>query len=443
MTFPELLDFLHDFIWGLLVDWILYVGIFLSLGFNAIPLRQLPFGLIQALRSRSRGRSDDRSDGSITAYAALMTATGANIGTGSLAGIAFMLNLGGPGSLFWMWMATLVNISTKFAEILLAVQHRSRNDRGELVAGPMYYIQHGLGPAWRWMAILFAIMGTIGAFGLGNGVQAVELSKSVHLLVGLPSLLTGFLLAACSLWILMGGICRVSRISSIVVPLMVLFYLVATVFLLAHHLELMPQTMRTIFSDAFNPRSVAGGTIFMAISAGVRRAVFAQEIGMGTSPIVHGIAAPQDPILQGMVATLAPLLTALVGTMTGLIIITSQSYLANQDGITMLNNAFEWALSGASSITYISNLLFTFTTIIAFGYYGERCLEFLFGSRTNLPFRLVWCATIVISSVTGSHAIWQLTEILNALMALPNLLALVMLSAGLFQLTKSYRFSLR
>jgi len=439
MTGSDLLGTSHDFVWGLLVDWILYVGIFLSLGLNWLPLWQLPFAVSQALRSMKRPASDD----GISAWAALMTSTGGTIGTGSLAGIAFMLSIGGPGSLLWMWVATLVNIATKCAETLLAVQYRSRNDKGELVAGPMYYIQAGLGPSWRWMAVLFALMGAIGAFGLGNGVQSVELSKSLGLLVGLPSLFSACLVAVCCLWILQGGICRINSASRILVPLMVVFYLAGTSYLLAQHLDVMPRVLRSIFSDAFNPRSIAGGSLFMVISASVRRAVFAQEIGMGTTPIVHGVTSPQDPVLQGMVATLSSLTTALVGTMTGLMVISSESHLANQDGITMLNRAFEWSLSGGSAVTNISTVLFTFTTIIVFGYYGERCAEFLFGTRSNLPFRLVWCGVLVVSAITGDRAIWQITELLNALMALPNILALVMLSGGIFQLTKSYTFSQR
>jgi len=439
MTIVELLSPIHDFVWGLLVDWILYVGIFMSLGLNLVTVRQIPFAIVQALRSLKHPADGE----GISAFAALMTSTGGNIGTGSLTGMALMLSIGGPGSLLWMWLATLLNLATKYGEALLAVKYSTHNDRGQLVAGPMYYIHAGLGPSWRWMAQLFALMGAIGTFGLGNGVQSVELANSLELMVGLPTLVSGLLVGGCCLWILQGGIRRISSFSMVVVPLMVVFYLAITGFLLIEQLDLIPKVLNTVVTDAFNPRSVASGSLFVVVGAGVRRAVFAQEIGMGTTPIVNGVTRPQDPVLQGMVATLSSLLTALVGTMTALLVLCSESYLANQNGTTMLNRAFEWSLHGASGVTNISTVLFTFTTIIVFGYYGERCAEYLFGSRSNVSFRLIWCAVLALSSITGERAIWQITEILNALMALPNILALVMLSGCIFFLSKNYRFSQR
>jgi len=437
MTISGLLSPVHDFIWGLLVDWILYVGIFLSLGLNLVTIRQIPFAVSKALSSLRRSTEED----GISAFAALMTSAGGNIGTGSLAGMALMLSSGGPGSLLWMWLATLLNLATKYGEALLAVRYSTHNDRGQLVAGPMYYIHAGLGPSFRWMASLFAVMGSICTFGLGNGVQSVELANSLELIVGLPTLVSGLLVGGCCLWILQGGIRRVSAISMVIVPLMVASYLAITGFLLIEHLDSIPEVLRTIVTDAFNPRSVASGSLFVVVSAGVRRAVFAQEIGMGTTPIVNGVARPQDAVMQGMVATLSSLMTALVGTMTGLLLLCSETKLANHDETTMLYRAFESSLQGTSALTHIFTVLFTFTTIIVFGYYGERCVEYLFGSRSNIPFRLIWCSILTLSSITEKRAIWLITDILNALMALPNIVALVMLSGCIFALTKKYRFS--
>lgn len=439
MNVLDLLNEIYDFTWGLMVDWILYVGIFLTLGLQFIPLRHLGFSLRAAWRSTRHSEGEGR----ISAFAALMNALGGNIGTGSLAGIAFMISVGGPGSLFWMWVATVVSMATKFAEALLAVQFRSHNDKGELVGGPMYYMRNGLPPSLQWLALVFASIGAIGTFGLGNGVQAMELAKTLNVTAGVPNLLTGCVLAAGTLWILQGGICRISRVSCVVVPVMVIGYILATGTLLLQHRDAIPAALQAIWLDAFNAKAVAGGSLLIMVSAGVRRAVFAQEIGMGTTPIVHAVARPQDPVMQGMVAMLGGLITALVGTMTGLIVLCSNSYLANQDGITMLDRAFEWAFSGSGAVIDVATVLFTFTTIIVFAYYGERCLEFVLGSRSNLIFRLIWIAVLVFSSVTSLRSIWLGTEILNALMALPNILALVMLSTNIFRITKDYRFAPR
>lgn len=431
-----LLDQTNDFLWGLLVDWIAYVGLYLTLGLEFLPLRHLGFAIAQAWR----GLRHSEGEGRVSTYAALMTALGGNIGTGCLAGMAITISVGGPGSLFWLWVVTLVSLATKGAEALLAVHFRSRNDRGELVGGPMYYMCNGLPPALRWLGLLFAGIGSLATFGLGNGVQAMELGKSLEHVAGIPPLLSGVVLAGLTLYIIQGGIGRISRVSAVVVPLMVVGYLGFTALVLSHHLDSLAKALAAIAGDAFTGKAMAGGSLLVTVTAGVRRAVFTQEPALGTTPIVHAVARPNDPVLQGMVAVLGNLVTALVATMSALVVLCSNSYLAQQDGQTMVSRAFEWGLPGTGWVSDLATLLFTFTTIIVFAYYGERCLEYLFGSRSNQLFRLVWAGALVLGCVSGLPWLWTTTEALNALMALPNVLALVLLSGTVFKLSKSYVF---
>lgn len=436
MNLTILMDQTNDFLWGLLVDWIAYLGLYLTLGLQFLPLRHLGFGITQAWRSLRQSEGE----GSISSFAALMTAMGGNIGTGCVAGMAITMSVGGPGSLFWLWVVTLLSLATKCAEALLAVRFRSRNDNGDLVGGPMYYMCLGLPPSLRWLGLMFAGIGSLATFGLGNSIQAMQLGKSLEHMVGLPPLLSGALLAALTLLIIEGGIGRISRVSCIVVPLMVVGYVGFTAFLLLTHPDSLVRALGAVFNDAFSGRAMAGGSLLITITAGVRRAVFTQEAGLGTTPMVHALARPDDPVLQGMVAMLGSLVTAIVASMTALVVLSSDSYIAQDDGRIMVSRAFDWALSGSGWVSDLATLLFTFTTIIVFAYYGERCLEYLFGSRSNQLFRLVWTGVLVVSCVSGAPLFWTTTEALNALMALPNVIALVLLSATVFRLTKSYGF---
>lgn len=436
MTLPVLLDQTSDFIWGLIVDWIAYVSLFLTLGLGFLPLRQLGFALQQTWRSLHRSEGE----GTLSIFAALMTALGGNVGTGSLAGIAVMLSVGGPGSLFWMWVITLVSLATKYSEVMLAVRFRSTNDKGELVGGPMYVMCDGLPQSVRWLGLCFAAIASLACFGLGNGVQASELANALENSLGLPRLLSGVLLAAIVLVVIQGGVRRISRVNVVLVPLMVAGYLGFTGVILLTHLENLPQVLRTIVNDVFSGQAMLGGSLLLMISVAVRRAIFAQESGMGTTPIVHAVTRPGDPVLQGLVAMLGNLVTALVGTMTALVVLCSESYRAQQSGFPMVSRAFDWGLAGSAWVLDLATVLFTFTTVIVFAYYGERCLEYLFGSRSNRVYRLVWAAVLVLATTSDFSEIWLTTDILNGLMVLPNLTALVLLSGTVFGLSKAYRF---
>ena len=426
----------HEFVWGLLVDWISFVGIFLTLGLEFMPLRLIGFGVRQAWQSLRHSEGE----GSISAFGALMTALGGNVGTGSLAGMALTVSLGGPGSIFWFWVVTIVGMAVKFAETLLAIKFRTHNERGEWVGGPMYFMARGLSKRWAWMGAMFAGVGTLAVFGLGNGVQAMELSHTLNVSMGLPRIVSGCLVAALTLGIISGGIQRISRVSAVLVPVMLLGYGAFMVVMLLIHSAAIPDAIKLIFNDAFSGKAVAGGALTVTVASGVRRAIFTQETGMGTTPIVHAVARPNDPVLQGTIAMLGNLITALVATSTGLLVICSETYLANQDGITMLSRAFDWGIPHSAWVGIVATVLFTFSTLIVFAYYGERCLEYLAGSRSNRLFRLIWVGSIVVASLTEIDALWLTTETLNSIMSIPNLIAIVVMSSSIFAITKSYNF---
>lgn len=439
MTLQVLLDQTSNFIWGLIVDWVAFVSLFLTLGLGFLPLRQLGFALHQTWRSlhRSEGK------GTLSIFAALMTALGGNVGTGSLAGIAVMLSIGGPGSLFWMWVITLVSLATKYSEVMLAVRFRSTNDRGELVGGPMYVMCEGLPQSLRWLGLCFAAIASLACFGLGNGVQASELANALEDSLGLPRLLSGVLLAAIVLVVIQGGVRRISRVSVVLVPLMVAGYLGFTGLILLTHLETLSKVLRTVVNDVFSSQALVGGSLLLMISVAVHRTITAEESGMGTTPIVHALTRPGDPVMQGLVAILGNLVTALVATMTALLVLCSESHqgvFAQQSGFPMVIRAFDWGLPGSAWVLDLVTVLFSFTTVIVFAYYGERCLEYLFGSRSNRVYRLVWAAVLVLAATRDFSEIWVATDILNGLMVLPNLAALVLLSGTVFGLSKAYRF---
>lgn len=431
---------LHEFLWGLTADWVTLVGLFLTLGLQFLPLRRLPWacGLLwQAIWNRQAG------PGEISSLAALMTSLGGTLGIGHLSGIAVSLSVGGPGVVPWMWLIALVGMATRFSETYLAVRFRQHDDRGQVIGGPMQAIRHGLGPRWNGLAVLFALLATVGVFGLGNGVQAQQLALGLQQLSGLPPLPLGMLAAALIALVLQGGLARISRISLLLVPAMTLLYLLAVVLLVARHGALLPGVLHRMLDEAFKPQALAGGTLGLMLRTAVRSAVFANEAGLGTTPIAHAAAAPADPLRQGAIAMLGNLISVLVCTATGVLLLISgvldaphrpPSFLnGDPTGLGMLRRAFEWGLPGSAWIASLCLVLFAFTTLISFGYYGERYLTFLTGPRGRRPFQLAWIAVLALASSQALPGLWGIGNTLDALMVLPNLLALLLMSGTVFQ----------
>ena len=432
------LDALNNVVWGPITLWLIgLTGFYLMVGLGFMPLRRIGFGFRQALGSiRS-----SKGEGDVTAFEGLTTALAATIGTGNVAGVAGAIATGGPGAVFWMWLIAFVGMATKYAESVLAVHYREVDDLGEHVGGPMYFIRNGLGPGWGWLATLFALFGTLAGFGIGNGVQAHEMALALKTSLGVPELLTGVVMAVITFLVLIGGIERIGKVTEVVVPFMAIVYVVGALVILLVHLGEIPAALGVIFNDAFTGQAVAGGALGTVIQKGISRGVFSNEAGLGTAPIAQAAAKPGDPVLQGTVAMLGTFIdTIIVCTMTALVIVISGLYTGDQSGVALTMAAFDKGLPGASWLVTFGTVFFTGTTILGWGYYSERCLEFLAGTRAIQPFRLVWVAVVVIGAVATGGVIWTVADILNGLMAIPNLIGLLLLSGTVFRLTREYSF---
>ncbi|EDY39387.1 sodium:alanine symporter family protein [Cyanobium sp. PCC 7001] len=434
----DVLSQISGVVWGPATLWLIgLTGLYLMLGLRFMPLLRIGFGFRQAIASiRS-----SKGEGDVSAFESLTTALAATIGTGNVAGVAGAIAVGGPGAVFWMWVIAFVGMATKYAESLLAVHYREVDDLGEHVGGPMYFIRNGLGPRWAWLGVLFALFGTLAGFGIGNGVQAHEMAKALQESLGIPTLATGVVMAVLAYLVLIGGIERIGKVAEVVVPLMAAVYVVGSVVILLLHIDKIPGAFGVIFGNAFSGQAAAGGALGTVIQKGIARGIFSNEAGLGTAPIAQAAAKPGDPVLQGSVAMLGTFIdTLVICTMTALVIVASGLYDSGAQGVTLTMAAFDWGLPGGKWLVTFATVFFTATTILGWGYYSERCLEFLVGTGGIKPFRYVWVAVVVLGSVASFEAIWTIADILNGLMAIPNLIGLLLLSGTVFRLTRAYRF---
>ncbi len=431
---------LNGLVWGPpMLVLILGVGFFLMLGLRLMPLLKLGFGF----RMLWQGRKEQGA-GDITPYKALMTALSATVGTGNIAGVATAIFLGGPGALFWMWCTALVGMATKYAEAVLAMHYREVDGQGNHLGGPMYYIKLGLGQKWLWMATAFALFGVLAGFGIGNTVQANSVAHAAQTSFGVPLWVSGAAMAVFAGLVLLGGIRRIGDVSAALVPFMAVIYVGGGLVILAMHLDQIGPALELILVQAFNPTAAAGGfagaTIAAAIQFGVARGIFSNEAGLGSAPIAHAAAQSNDPVAQGTVAMIGTFIdTLVICTITGLVIIVSGAWTSGLTGAALSTAAFEQGLPGFGSyIVAIGLVLFAFTTILGWSVYGERCAEYLFGERIIMPFRVLWVLMIPVGALAKLDFIWLVADTLNALMALPNLVALLLLSPVVFRLTREY-----
>ncbi|MCK0162522.1 sodium:alanine symporter family protein [Marinobacter sp. S6332] len=434
---------INGLVWGPpMLVLILGVGLFLSLGLKLMPVLQIGAGL--RLMWKGRSSSGAESDGEIPPFQALMTALAATVGTGNIAGVATAIFLGGPGALFWMWLTALVGMATKYSEAVLAVRFREVDERGVHVGGPMYYIRNGLGKKWAWLGVLFAIFAAIAGFGIGNTVQANSVADVMEATFGLPHWISGVILMVLVGLVLIGGIRRIGQVASALVPLMALSYLVAGLIVLAINYAEIPAAFGLIFEHAFSPIAAEGGfagaAVWAAIRFGVARGVFSNEAGLGSAPIAHAAAQTKNPINQGMVAMLGTFIdTIIICTITGLVIITSGAWTSGESGAELTSMAFAQALPGVGDyVVAIALAIFAFTTLLGWSFYGERSVEFLFGVKAIVPYRIAWIIAIPLGATVNLGLIWLIADTLNAMMALPNLIALLLLSPVVFRLTKEH-----
>lgn len=436
----HILNNINSIVWGpMMLTLILGTGFYLMLGLKLMPLRKI----IPSFRLLWRGRVV-KGEGDISAFSALMTSLSATIGTGNIAGVATAIFLGGPGALFWMWCTALVGMATKYAEAVCAVHYRETDENGLHIGGPMYYIKNGLGKQWRWLAVAFSLCGMIAGFGIGNMVQSNSVANVVKSNFQIEPWLTSIILTFFVGLVLIGGIKRIAQVASRLVPLMGFAYLFTGIIVLSLYAEAIPSAFSLILTSAFTPVAAQGGfagaAVWAAIRFGVARGVFSNEAGLGSAPIAHAAAATEHPVKQGMIAMLGTFIdTIILCTITGLIIIVTGAWTSGENGASLSTAAFSIALPGFGNyIVAIGLILFAFTTIIGWSYYGEKCAQYLLGVKCITPFRILWVCAVAIGPLTQLETVWLLADTLNAMMALPNLIALLLLSPVIFKITKHY-----
>lgn len=445
----------NDFIWGVpAMLCILGVGLYLTIRTRFLQIRKFPYAMKVTIGRMLKKR--EASDGALTPFQAVCTALAATIGTGNIAGVAGAIAIGGPGAVFWMWISALLGMCTKFSEVTLAVHFHERNERGELVGGPMYFIKNGLGKHWQWLAYLFCAFGVLTVFGTGNATQVNTIVTSIDSAlynfnlvtessVGTVNLVIGIVLAVLIGLILIGGIKRIGSVTEKLVPFMALFYIILALGVIFMNLNRVPAVFAAIFEGAFRPASVTGGVVgsfFVSAKKGVSRGIFSNEAGLGTGSIAHACADTNQPVKQGFFGIFEVFVdTIIVCTMTALVILCSGvpvSY-GEAAGAELTISGFVSVYGGWVTIfTAIAMCCFAFSTVIGWGLYGTRCIEFLIGSRANKPFMFVYALVAIVGATLDLGLMWDIADTFNGLMMIPNLIAVFLLSGVVLRLVKEY-----
>ncbi|MEM8953836.1 MAG: sodium:alanine symporter family protein [Verrucomicrobiota bacterium] len=440
----ELVSKIAGLIWGVpLLILLAGTGIFLTIRLHGLQIRHLAKAIHLAFFERSPSK-DSGTEGDISRFQALMTALSATIGTGNIVGVATAVSLGGPGALFWMGAIAFFGMATKYSEALLAVKYRVKNEHGKISGGPMYYIERGLG--LKWLAVLFAAFGALAAFGIGNTVQANAVATNVEQLLNIPPLITGIVLAALIALVLLGGIQSIARSAAVLVPFMASLYFIGCLVILARYATEIPAAAILVVKHAFTPVAAQGGfagaTIWYAMRMGIARGLFSNESGLGSAPIAAAAARTNKPAEQGLVSMLGTFIdTIIICTMTGLVLIVTGAW---DDGSEVAGNLTQHAfttgmpLINGGYIVTIGIILFAFTSTLGWSYYGAKCVEYLFGLKFSYFYRVLWVGAVVLGATTHLDLIWGFADIFNGLMALPNLIGLIGLSAVVVSETKLY-----
>lgn len=438
-----LLSQIKDWIWGApLLFLLLGTGIYLTLLLKGVQFRYLGYAFKQVV-----AKQREESKGDISHFEALMTSLAGAIGTGTIVGVATAITVGGLGAIFWMWVTAFVSMATKYAESLLAVKYRDVDNRGEMAGGPMHYMAKGLG--WKKMASLFAILGMIAAVSTGNLVQTNSIAEGVAHVWNIDPWITGIVLLVMTAMVILGGVKSIGQVASILVPGMALLYIGAGCYILAINLDQIPEAFMLIINSAWNGQAATGGfigsTMMMALQMGVARSVFSNEAGLGISSIAAAAAKTDSPGRQALVTMTGALIsTVIVCTMTGLVLAVTGVVGATKESGELLNgaslaiSAFNKHIPGGEYVVTIGLILFAYTTVLAWSYYGEKCCEYLFGERSILPFRILFAFVVIPGSILKMEIAWHLADISNGLMVIPNLIALIALSTVLLKETQTF-----
>lgn len=438
-----LLSDIKDWIWGApLLLLLLGTGAYLTFLLKGVQFRYLGYAFKQVI-----AKKQEESKGDISHFEALMTSLAGAIGTGTIVGVATAITVGGLGAIFWMWVTAFLSMATKYAESLLAVKYRTIDKRGEMAGGPMQYISQGLG--WKWTASLFAVLGMFAAFSTGNLVQTNSIAEGMLHVWNVDPMITGIVLCILTVLVIIGGVKSIGQVACILVPAMALLYVGAGCYILSINLTRIPEAFSLIFHSAWNGQAAAGGfmgaTMMMAIQMGVARSVFSNEAGLGISSIAAAAAKTDSPARQGLITMTGALIsTVIICTMTGLVLAVTNVVGSSKESGELLNgaslaiSAFNKHISGGEYIVTIGLILFAFTTVLAWAYYGEKCCEYLLGERAIIPFRLFFALAVIPGAALKMDVVWHLADISNGLMVIPNLIALICLSGILVKETQTF-----
>ncbi|MGD2169710.1 MAG: sodium:alanine symporter family protein [Chlamydiota bacterium] len=444
----SLLETIDRLMWEkFLIFLLLFVGLILTVRLKGMQFRYLPYALKLAF-----SRHDNNAEGDISQFQSLMTALAATIGIGSIAGMATAVMAGGYGAIFWMWVMATIGMVTKYAEAILAVKYREVDHRGEMCGGPMYYIEKGLG--WKWLGVLFAIFGSLSAFAGGNLTQSNSIADSMYALIGVPHYVSGLIFAVITGFVILGGIKSLGKVNAILVPLMALFYMIGGLIVIAANYEMIPDSFRLIFKNAFTGQAAIGGFagagIMAAIQMGIVRGISSNEAGLGSAPIAAAAAKTDVPGRQALISMTGVFLASFIVCTITVLVISLTGVLGSVDGNgNVLNGAplvmaaFNTVIPHGQWIVAIGLICFGFSTILGWSYYGEKCVEYLFGVRALLVYRFIFIGVVFIGSMLTLDVVWYLVDIMNGLMAFPNLIGLIFLtpvialeSKGFFALLK-------
>ncbi len=431
----SLFNLLGTFVWGpVMLALLAGTGLYFTLRLGFLQVRLLPY----ALRLAFSRHQDTSSPGDITQFQALMTALAGTIGTGNIAGVATAVVAGGPGAIFWMWVTALLGMMTKYAEGLLAVRYRVRDENGNMSGGPMYYIERGLG--MKRLAGAFAVCGMVAALGTGSSVQSNSVAQSMTASFGVPGWITGLVLTAVTAMVILGGIFTIARAASLIVPVMAGIYVLGGIAIVACHVELVIPALKLILTDAFTGDAVAGGAIGTVIRMGVARGVFSNEAGLGSAPIAAAAARTDSPVRQALVSMTGTFIdTLIVCTITGLVLVMGGLYTGGANGAALTAQTFDALLPGPGGwIVTIGLLFFSYSTILGWSYYGEKCAQYLLGSKIIRPYRLVYTAFVMGGAVLSLDLVWAVSDVFNGLMALPNLVGVLLLSGVVIRETHAF-----
>ena len=454
-TIKQINDNVNSFVWGV-PAMICIVSAGLLLSFHTRFLQFRKFGYTFRVTIGRMFHKKEASDGSITPFQAVCTALAATVGTGNIAGVAGAIAIGGPGAVFWMWMSALLGMCTKFSEVTLAVHFREKNEDGDWVGGPMYYIKNGLGANWRWLAVIFSALGVLTVFGTGNATQVNTITTAIdsalinyHILnndqLSMFNLIIGIIIAVLVALVLLGGIKRIGKVTEKLVPFMALLYLILAIGVILLNANHIPSVFISIFKGAFSPSAVTGGVIgsmFVSMKKGVSRGIFSNEAGLGTGSIAHAAADTSDPVKQGFFGIFEVFMdTIVICTMTALVILCSGipiTYGAAAGAELTIQGFTSTYGNWVSIFTAVALCCFAFSTIIGWGLYGTRCIEFIFGSKVNKPFMLVYSLVAILGATMDLGLLWSIADTFNGLMVIPNLIALLLLSGTVAKLVKDY-----